>query len=253
MGVDHTNALPVVSQPALCRLVDCQIGGFQEIENAIALAGVDIIARRTKAGVVTFGRDIDVRKTFEPFGISAFETYPLSSRRLQKETGERALLREALFRALAKISGLHLQRRGRTTLLTPEPTIVHASVFSTDRIKPIDRLSGTVPKTAISWTEACAVRVDYRLDRLWLLLDPTVVTDIPNDTSEEHVEQAREFIRERRARRHNRGANAILDGWITLIVGRESSTRLRVFDIADGIDAEFEILRTSGFSGIARR
>lgn len=249
----RTNALPLVSQPALCRLVDCKIGGFREIEQAMASAGVDIIAQRVSDGVLAFGRDIDIRKTFEPFGISAFETHPLASRRLVKETGERALLRDALFRALGKIQGLRRRRRGRTSLLLLDPAIVNASVFNTDRIKPIDCLSGVVPKTTIGWSEACALRVDYRLDRLWLLLDPIVITEVPEETSEEHLELAREFIRERRARRHNRAANAILDGWITLVVGRESSARLRAFDIADGIDAEFELLRTSGFSGITRR
>ena len=62
----------------------------------------------------------------------------------------------------------------------------------------------------------------------------------------------REFVRERRARRHNRPANALLEGWISLIVGREASVRLKTFGISDGIDAEFEILRTSAFSGIGK-
>ncbi len=45
----------------------------------------------------------------------------------------------------------------------------------------------------------------------------------------------------------------MLDGWISLIVGREPSVRLKAFGIADGIDAEFEILRVSAFSGIGKR
>ena len=91
-----------------------------------------------------------------------------------------------------------------------------------------------------------------RLDRLWLLLEPTIITDVPPETVEEHIDAAREFIRERRARRHNRAANAMIDGWITLILGNEPTQRVRAFDIADGIDAEFEILRASGFSGISQ-
>ena len=41
----------------------------------------------------------------------------------------------------------------------------------------------------------------------------------------------------------------MIEGWITLIVGCEPNVRLKSFDIADGSDAEFEIMRTSAFSG----
>jgi hypothetical protein len=113
-------------------------------------------------------------------------------------------------------------------------------------------VSGVVPKTSIPWSEACGLRVDYRLDQFWLLVEPTITTDIAPETPDDIAELAREFVRERRARRHNRLANAMLDGWISLIVGKEPSVRLKAFGIADGIDAEFEILRTSGFSGVGK-
>jgi SIR2-like domain len=45
------NALAVTSRPALCRIVDCPIGGDKEVEEAIAKAGVDIIAHRVRDGV----------------------------------------------------------------------------------------------------------------------------------------------------------------------------------------------------------
>jgi hypothetical protein len=66
------------------------------------------------------------------------------------------------------------------------------------------------------------------------------------------VDQAREFVRRRRTGRHNRLANAILDGWVKLVAGDEMTIRLRAFGISDGLDAEFEIARTTGFSGVAR-
>jgi hypothetical protein len=43
----------------------------------------------------------------------------------------------------------------------------------------------------------------------------------------------------------------MLDGWIELIVGSTDSVRLRAFGISDGADADFEIVRTTGFSGRA--
>ena len=50
----RTNALAVVSRPAMCRLVDCTIGGYKAIEEAIAAAEVDIVARRSRQGVLAF-------------------------------------------------------------------------------------------------------------------------------------------------------------------------------------------------------
>lgn len=246
------NALAVTSGPALCRIVDCAIGGDKEIEEAIAKAGVDIIAHRTRDGVLAFGRDNDIRKAFEPFGIKAFDHHPLSSKRLVKEGGERAVVRDALFRAIADRPSLTLERRGSRVRLRPVPGEVKPSIFNSDTAKPVDVISGTVPKTEVIWSEACGLRVDYRLEQLWLLIEPIVITELAADAPDDTVELTREFVRERRARRHNRLANALLDGWISLIIGRERSVRLKAFGIADGIDAEFEILRVSAFSGIGK-
>lgn len=246
------NALAVTSRPALCRIIDCTIGGDKEIDEAIAKAAVDVIAHRTRDGVLAFGRDADIRAAFEPFGIKAFDQHPLSDKRLFKEGGERALVRDALFRSIAQRPGLTIERRRNRARLRPVPGQVQPAVFNTDTAKPVDRLAGLIPKTDVPWSEACELRVDYRLDRFWLLLDPVVIADLGADAPEDVIETSREFVRERRARRHNRFANAMIEGWITLIIGREPSIRLKSFGIADGIDAEFEILRTSAFSGIGK-
>jgi NAD-dependent SIR2 family protein deacetylase len=59
--VIRTNALPLVSHPVMCRLVECSIGGWNEIRDAIEAAGVDIDAQRCRDGVLAFGRDADIR------------------------------------------------------------------------------------------------------------------------------------------------------------------------------------------------
>lgn len=245
----RTNGLPIVSLPAMCRLVECDIGGYQEIQDAIAAADVDILARRIRQGVVAFGRDGDIRKTFEPFGVSSFDTHPISSARLRRESGERDLLREGLFRAISRQPKVRVERRGRSTFLLPEEGQVDADVFNSGDAKPVDGISGVVSGTSVRWSEACGLRIDHRLDRIWLLLEPVILNDLPDDPPTDLLEPTREFIRERRARRHNRMANALLNGWISLICGNERGVRLRAYDIGDGVDAEFELLRISGFSG----
>jgi hypothetical protein len=250
--VIRTNALPLVSHPVMCRLVECSIGGWSEIHDAIKMAGVDIDAQRCRDGVVAFGRDADIRTAFANFDIKRFESRAIVPARLERETGELALLRDALFRAVGQRPGLRLERRRRTVFLIPDPSTVQPSVFNTSDVKSVDRISGVVENTAIRWTEACKLRLDYRLERLWLLLEPRVILDVPETATPVQADQAREFVRRRRTGRHNRLANAILDGWVNLVAGDEMTIRLRAFGISDGLDAEFEIARTTGFSGVAR-
>jgi len=233
----------------MCRLVECDIGGYQEIQEAIAAADVEILAQRIRQGVLAFGRDGDIRKTFEPFGIGSFDTHPFSSARLRRETGERALVREALFTAISRQPRVRVERRGRSTFLLPEDGQVDTDVFNSGDVKAVDRIAGVVTGTSVRWSEACRLRIDHRLDRIWLLLEPTILSDLPDDPPTDLLEATREFTRERRARRHNRMANALLEGWISLICGDEQEVRVRTYDIGDGVDAEFQLLRISGFSG----
>jgi len=245
----RTNALPVVSYPAICRLVACEIGASDEVQAAIQKSGLDIIAMRAKPGVLAFGRDGDIRKAFEAFKITTFDTHAISPAQLAAPTGTRALFRDAIFRALARRPGLQIHRRGTREYLLPNPALVKPTDFNTPDIKSVDRLSGIIG--SVAWSEACAIRLDYRFDALWLLLQPRVLLDISDATPVRDADQAREFARERRARRRNRETNALLDGWTRLIAGSDASVKIRAFDIADGHDAEFEICRVAGFSGAA--
>jgi hypothetical protein len=246
----RTNALPIVSYPAICRLVVCDIGGSSEVQDAIKKSELDIVAMRAKPGVLAFGRDADIRVAFDPFKITSFETHAISPEQLAAPTGTRALLRNALFHALGRRAGLIATQRGARQHLRANPAFVKPSDFNNADTKPVDRLDGAIG--SVAWSEVCDVRLDYKLNALWLLLEPRVLLDISNETPAMDAENAREFARERRARRRNRETNAMLDGWTRLIVGDEQSVRLRAFEIADGHDAEFEIFRIAGFSGAAK-
>jgi hypothetical protein len=248
----RTNALPVISYPAICRLVVCDIGGWEEIQAAVQTAGADIEAQRTRNGVLAFGSDANIRRVFEPHKITAFDTHAISPNHLAVPAATRILLTISLFRAVGRRPGLVVERRGPRTFLFPNPSLVTASDFNSQAVKAMDRISGSIGTTGIQWSEVCVLRVDFRLQSLWLLLEPRVVLSIPDGTADDAVEVAREFVRERWAIRRNKQANAILDGWIKLIVGEGASIRLRAFEISDGHDAEFEIMRVTGFSGISK-
>jgi hypothetical protein len=245
--VIRTNAIPVLSFPAMVRLVKCEIGGWQEIEKAISTAKTDIEAQRTKAGVICFGRDVDIRRTFEPYKIEGTDTVAIFDNQLKRPSGARNLVQNALMRAVGKRSGLVLNVHKGKYQLTTDQT-VPASTFTLGDGTPLGSLNGKLAGE-IEWAEVCRIRLDYRLDRLWLLCEPRIQLVIPETATAEHVEAAREFRRERRATRRNKDVNAILDGWVKLIAGPTDTIRIKAFNIGDGIDAEFELSRVTGFSG----
>jgi hypothetical protein len=85
------NALPIGQAPTVCRRVVCEIGGYAEVRTAIEQAQVNILAVRTKAGVLAFGSDDDVRKSFDAYGIADFYLHTIEIKRLRYESAERGL------------------------------------------------------------------------------------------------------------------------------------------------------------------
>lgn len=55
--VIRMNAIEVVQRPTQCRRVECSVGGTKEVREAIESAGVDVLAIRSRAGVLAFGSD----------------------------------------------------------------------------------------------------------------------------------------------------------------------------------------------------
>ena len=76
------NALPVVQTPSVCRRVVCQVGGYAEVRDAVEQAGVDVLVARTRAGVLAFGADADVRVRFRGARITDFDLHTIETKRL---------------------------------------------------------------------------------------------------------------------------------------------------------------------------
>jgi hypothetical protein len=235
------NAVSVEETPTVCRKVVCDIGGYAAIREAVQQAGVDILAARTRAGVLTFGRDADVRTTFEPYGIQEFDLHTIALDRLYRETGERGLLRDALTRALARERGLIVRRKGSADLLAP--------VDDEDKAwkglqQLVGRLSGTVPgEPALIWKEAVATRLDWAADRLWFLVEPRTMFE---GLTDENRARATDFARERTVKRYNRILNDLIAFWAARLAG--GGDVLRAFRIGDGVDAVFRLGTTTAFS-----
>lgn len=237
------NTLPVLESPSMCRLVECDIGGQAEVRDAVNAAGNRIIAARRRAGVLCFGPDVDVRATFNDYGIRTFSMYSIEPHRLAYESMELSLLYEAVVRALSRARLLERPEPRRRTLI-----VANADAPEFKRLKGAvgGVLVGIIPDTSLRWAEGVRISLDYRLGRLWLCLQPVVWAEFVQDDPE-LLEARAAFLHERRATRYNKVANRMLDAW-TGLVADGAETELRAFDTDDGMNAIFKIHPTNAYS-----
>ena len=239
--VVRLNALPVVHVPSVCRRVVCSIGGTSEVREAVREASANVIAARSQAGVLAFGPDSEVRKAFEPFGISDFNMHTLDPARQRYDSTERGLIRRALTTAIESHLNLKAIRRRREDLLVPRDPTEQAW-------KPLEKLVGTLAGNVsghpeLKWHEGIGIRLDWADDRLWLLFEPRTIFE---GISTLNRSVAADFARERTIKRYNRQLNSLLEFWSDQLAQGESD--LRAFAIGDGIDAVFRVSAITGFS-----
>ena len=236
--VVRLNALPVVQTPSVCRRVVCQIGGYAEVRDAVEQAGVDVLVARTRAGVLAFGADADVRAAFEAHGITEFDLHTIETKRLRYESGERGLLRDALTHAIVRQRSLDVIRRRSTDLLAPANP-QDASWAPLRRL--VGTLSGTMTGHAeLRWREGVGTRLDWADDRLWLLFEPLTVFDGITDDNKGAA------ARERAVKRYNRQLNELIAFWAGMLAGDGGD--LRALGVGDGVDATFRLSSDTGFS-----
>jgi NAD-dependent SIR2 family protein deacetylase len=235
------NALPVSEAPSVCRRVRCSIGGYGEVQDAIATAGVDLICSRVRAGVLAFGEDSDVRAAFGDYEISDFDLHTIELHRLRYDSGERGLLRDALARALTRHHQLRHLRRRNSDLLSPSDT-------NDPSWEPLRKLVGALTGTVtghpeLAWAEGVGTRLDWADDRLWLLIEPRTVFE---GIDEANRAIAADFARERTVKRYNRQLNDLIGFWAELLAG--SDDKLHALDVTDGVDATFALSADTAFS-----
>ncbi len=239
------NALPIISAPSVCRRVVCDIQGYKDVQQAIHDTDAQVVAGRRNIGVIAFGDDAEIRKAFQAFTISEMSIHAIEPRRLRYESAELGLLYAALSLAIAKDCPVDVHRGSRRTIVTVASSEIAGPRYGRMRAACAN-LTGTIPKTTLQWMEAIRLRLEFRLDHLWLLIEPTIWID--DSGGKPMCDDAKAFVRERLAARYNTYWNQLLDGWVDLLVGDAESVELRAFSGASGVDAAFTIAKTTAFS-----
>ena len=245
--VIRLNGFRLLSAPEVCRRIECDIGGVREVREAIREARADVIASRRRSGVIAFGSDAELTRSFEPFRIREIGMHSLEKNRLRYESAEHGLLYDAICRALERERPLRVHHRSSGHLLTVDP-----SRDSMQFLAPLaqatktETLAGKMRDSGAAWAEAMRVRLEYRLDRLWFIVEPTIWVERTEDDSA--YDEGRQFIRSRLASRYNATWNELLDAWSHVLTGGQRQTTISAFGISDGCDATFIVSGITGFS-----
>lgn len=244
------NALPLAEWPKSCRILECKFnGGTKMVKENIASKGAKLIAIKKKNGIAGFGLDADFKAAFAEYEPGTCQDYPIQSHRLLKKYAELNLLYEAIGIAFMRERGLTVERRHGSYWLVP---MTPPSPGYFDKLKaslPNQQLSGSIPGTGLRWYEAVVIKLEYRFDRLWLILEPTIYADRPQ--SDLDRERAKEFCRKRANGRYNNLWNQSLDAWVEFLVGRGKESSLSALGLEPGHDASFKLHGVTAFSGRA--
>jgi hypothetical protein len=237
------NALPIAKAPTVCRLVVCEIGGYEAIRQAVEAAKADVLVARTRAGVLGFGSDSDMHAAFDPYGITLFDLHTIEAKRLRNDSGERGLLREAITRAITRHRCLRQVHRGRSDLLVPcDPD----DQMWRNLAGQVRGIKGSITgHPGLTWHEGVGIRLDWASERLWLVIEPRIVFE---GVTEENKAAASDFGRERTVKRYNRQLNGLVAFWAELLAG--GGKEMRAFGCGDGVDAVF---RLNGDTAYSRR
>jgi len=218
----RTNALPILGVPDRCGHVDCGASmtrhemnrRIQETRPLGVFAYTDkILFWGDGSSARTLLENSDIREISEHVWDEPDEH--IRSQRVVQSFFERAMVQ-----ALCWQKPIHLHQRNRTHY-----AIVGTESSGSDYLQPlVDALSsrdqqaslaGAVPglKGAV-WSEALSLKLEVRNGLLWLLIRPDIWI-----SPQAMREQATDFLRARKLHRYNRQSYALLDAWISVILG----------------------------------
>jgi NAD-dependent SIR2 family protein deacetylase len=259
------NAVVVNTYPTTCKLVDSDLnGGYKLIQEEIKNTDANIVARRIKKGIIVFGQDQEIKKAFKQHNVKRIQVYGIDQGRLAYPSEESKLVFDAFCKALSRHTNLTLEERRDDKYLIADKSKINIATFNTLVSSAVSDTEGVVPRTNINWVEACKVKLDYKFNRYWIVLEPRTLLYVDKASPEEDITKAKSFIKERTAPRWTQGSKiptgynqvmgSILAGWISIIRGgtNSSSISLPVLGINDNIDPVFEVSFNTVISGKVR-
>lgn len=233
------NAVPIIKYPLECKLVDCEIGGNKEIRNAIETTNSNIVAIRKKIGVLAFGEDREIQKAFNKNNIKSIERYELARDILKDGKQELNLLYQLLVKCFENNVPVVGKYKHNAYFLIIDKTKLQSQVFAQWYIgqKPFsDYYYGNIPYTNINWSQAIKIHLEFRYNKLWLIMEPTIWIDSIPFNDEELYNKIKIFINNKLSTRFNLASNQILNAWIEFLIGKNKNKSLNLFESHNEIE-----------------
>lgn len=244
------NAIPILEYPATARLYKCAAGNTKEVKDYVAKSEVDILVTRRNAGIVGFGYDKDFRSAFKDYGDYDTDLFQITEQDLQyDDSSMKNLITMALLKALAQGKPFRITKKRERHLLFPDPKKIKEPFFDPLRAA-LTTITGTVPRSKLTWVAALEINVQYSLSTPLLLLSPTIIASKASEKAEGKL--VAPFVKEITARWYNQKYDAILNSWLSLIFGNDKEAIFTAYHRPiEGINASFTLSRTTAFTRTA--
>lgn len=241
------NAIPILEYPATARLYKCDAGNTKEIKEFIAKSKVDVLAIRKQAGVVGFGSDKDFNSAFSSYGDYDTDLYHIKDKDLlYDDSSMKGLITMALLKAMAQGRPFRITKRRERYFLFPNPKKLTERFFDPLRNSLIN-ISGTIPKSRLTWVMALEINVQYNLSTPLLILTPTVIASKTSERAESRL--VAPFVKEMTAQWYNQKYDQILNSWLCLIFGDDKEITITAYQRPiSGINASFRLSKTTAFT-----
>ncbi|DAA98943.1 TPA: hypothetical protein CPT88_00800 [Candidatus Gastranaerophilales bacterium HUM_8] len=241
------NALPILDYPINCKLIDCEIGGYKEIQQAIQAANTNIVAIRKKIGVLAFGQLGEINKTFNSYNIKSIKDYEINNEKLQEGQQELNLLYQLLVKCFENSLPVKSKYKCHNYYLVIDKRKIKPQIFSQWKMGQYEFKEyyyGNIPKLNVPWAQAIKLKLEYRYNTLWLIIEPKIW--IEDETFDSNTLNAiKVFVNSKLSNRFNIPSNQILDSWIDLLIGKNQNKHLCLFS-----GSKSEIIPSFTVSGI---
>ena len=250
----RTNALPIITSPASCGMVDLDSSiTFGDLKKKIIEQSPKAVLTFTDK-ILFWGDKEEIVKVLPTAKTSAIKPFNFEDggQSASASTFVKSFFEEALATALCHGKPLHLRRNNRTYYAVVQHDAAKEPLFS--RLRSVlgynnnpAVITGNVPGLKeLTWAESVSIRLEERGGKLWIALRPNIwIRPLARR------QEARDFLRLRRLKRYNKQSYHLLDAWIEILVGAVGSGR--VVKVSCFPDAEysavFEIGTRTAYSG----
>lgn len=239
--VIRLNAFPIVKFPLQClKIINNEFKTLSDLKNKIKEVKTGAIFTKT-SDILAWGTENDIKKVIPNISQIQIENFELDI--IKSNTIIHNFIYRALAYALCNNLPLSLKNRSNSFYLVVNPVI--------DNLKLLSGLEGVVEKLSgvtnnIKWAECIEIKLEYKNDQYWLVINPDIWIDPADRRSEMSM-----FIVNKKKKRYNSVYNKLIDCWKNILFGRQNTpVTLSPYNLEDDVaNPHFTISPITAFSG----